>query len=131
MLPHEKMALIAELSAKENTIMVGDGINDAPSLAKATVGISLSNASEVAVQAAQVILIHENELTLLPKAISISKTTYQTIKQNLFWAFFYNVLAIPLAAAGYLSPMIGALSMAFSDIIVIGNSLRLNFRNIK
>ena len=129
-LPAQKSQLIRQLSEEQATAMIGDGINDAPALALATVGISISNASDVAIQSSQVIIIDRNRLSVLVKAINVSKLTYQTIKQNLFWAFFYNVIAIPVAAAGFLNPMIGALSMAFSDVMVIGNSLRLKTRNI-
>lgn len=129
-LPSQKLKLISEFSEEAPTAMVGDGINDAPALAKASIGISLGNATQVAIQSAQVILLQQDELGILLKALTIGKKTYQTIKQNLFWAFFYNVIAIPIAAAGYLSPMIGALSMAFSDLVVIGNSIRLRFRKM-
>lgn len=129
-MPAEKLSLIKDFAKEAPTAMVGDGINDAPSLARATVGISLSNATQAAIQSAQVILLQQKDLGALLFALDISTKTYSTIKQNLFWAFFYNVLAIPIAAAGFLSPMIGALSMAFSDVIVIGNSLRLNIRKI-
>lgn len=129
-LPMEKSKVISEHMKTGPTAMFGDGINDAPSLAIANVGISISNASDVAIQSSQVILLDKNDLSILLKAITISRLTYSTIKQNLFWAFFYNTIAIPFAAFGFLSPMIGALSMAFSDVIVIGNSLRLKTRKI-
>ena len=109
--------------------MIGDGINDAPSLSRAHIGISVSDGSQIAIQSAQVILLNGN-LNLLVQALKTSKATLSTIKQNLFWAFFYNVVAIPLAAFGYLSPMIAAFSMAFSDVIVIGNSIWLRFKKI-
>ncbi|MFZ7145278.1 MAG: heavy metal translocating P-type ATPase [Bacteroidota bacterium] len=129
-LPMEKSKVISEYKKTGPTAMFGDGINDAPSLAIANVGISISNASDVAIQSSQVILLDKNDLSILLKTITISRLTYSTIKQNLFWAFFYNTIAIPFAAFGFLSPMIGALSMAFSDVIVIGNSLRLKTRKI-
>ncbi len=128
-LPAEKLQIVERLNKSKPTAMIGDGINDAPALAKATIGISLSNASQVAMQSAQVILLNGN-LNRLKKAISISKATLQTIKQNLFWAFAYNIIAIPVAALGYLHPMWGVLFMAMSDIVVIGNSIRLKFRKI-
>ena len=129
--PEEKLEILAKLVDENPTAMVGDGINDSPALAQATVGISISNASEAAIQSAQVVLLDKQDMRVLLKAIHISELTFSTIKQNLFWAFFYNIIAIPIAAAGYLSPMIGALSMAFSDVIVIGNSLRLRTRRIR
>jgi P-type Cu+ transporter len=128
--PEAKMEIIKKLSELNLTGMVGDGINDAPALALSSVGISLGNATQVAIQSSQVILMNEKELAPLIRAVKIGKHTLLTIKQNLFWAFFYNVLAIPVAAAGFLNPMIAALSMAFSDVIVIGNSLRLRIKKI-
>jgi P-type Cu+ transporter len=129
-LPSEKLQILEKL-AKENPIaMVGDGINDAPALSKADVGISLSNATDIAIQSAQVVLLSHNDFEILLKAFRIGLLTFKTIKQNLFWAFFYNVIAIPVAAVGLLSPTIAAFSMAFSDVIVIGNSLRLRTKKI-
>jgi Cu+-exporting ATPase len=128
-LPSEKLQIIEKLSKTAPTAMVGDGINDAPALAKATIGISLSNASQAAIQSAQIVLLNGN-LNHLPTAIAISKHTVLTIKQNLFWAFAYNVVAIPIAAMGFLNPMWGALFMAMSDVVVIGNSIRLKSKRI-
>lgn len=128
--PIEKLEIIENLQKKNQTAMVGDGINDAPALAKAGIGVSLGDATQVAIQTAQIVLLNKSDLTQLIEAYSISKHSLLTIKQNLFWAFFYNVVAIPIAAIGLLSPMIGALSMAFSDVIVIGNSIRLKTKKI-
>ncbi len=128
--PDEKLDIIAKLNQEMPTAMVGDGINDAPALAKATVGISLSNATEVAIDSSQVILLNGN-LSYLAEAIKVSKATVSTIKQNLFWAFAYNIVAIPIAMLGFLNPMVAALSMAFSDVVVVGNSIRLKYRKLK
>lgn len=128
-LPEEKLKIIEEFTKASDTAMVGDGINDAPALAKATVGISLSNATQVAIKSAQIVLLKGN-LNLLPKAWAISSITLTTIKQNLFWAFFYNIIAIPVAATGLLNPMIAAASMAFSDVFVVVNSLRLRSKKL-
>ncbi len=129
-LPQQKLNKIAQLSSTKHTAMVGDGINDAPALSKASVAVSFTNASEIAKQSAQLIILQNNFLSLKYAHI-ISTQTYRTIKQNLFWAFFYNIIAIPFAAAGFLSPMLAALSMAFSDVVVIGNSIRLRFTKLK
>lgn len=129
--PEEKLEIVKALSAHTRVAMVGDGINDSPALNLADVGISMSDASEVAQNSAQVILLGKGSLMSLPEAVKLSRLTLRTIHQNLFWAFFYNVIAIPVAAAGFLNPMVAAFSMAFSDVVVIGNSILLQFRRIR
>ena len=128
-LPQEKLAIIQQYKNKAKTVMVGDGINDAPALTLADVGISLSNASQIAIQSAQVILL-TSDLRDIKFLINVCRQTLITIKQNLFWAFFYNLIAIPVAAFGFLNPMVGAMAMALSDVIVIGNSIRLKYKKI-
>ena len=128
-LPEDKIEKIKQFSKENTTTMFGDGINDAPALTKAHVGVSYSKASEVAVKSASIVLLNHN-LEMVQKAYQICTHTYLTIKQNLFWAFAYNILAIPLASMGYLNPIFAALTMAFSDIVVIVNSIRLKYKNI-
>jgi Cu+-exporting ATPase len=123
------MNKIEALSAGAPTAMVGDGINDAPALAKATIGISLSEASQLALQSAQVVLMSHG-IKKLPLAMGLGRHTYTTIRQNLFWAFFYNIIAIPVAAFGYLTPAFGALVMGFSDVVLAINSVRLFVKKV-
>jgi Cu+-exporting ATPase len=127
--PEQKLETIAALSAASPTVMVGDGINDAPALAKATIGVSMSEASQVAMQSAQVVLMSHG-LDKLPAALGLGRHTYLTIKQNLFWAFFYNIIAIPVAALGFLSPTFGALVMGLSDVVLAANSVRLFVKKV-
>ena len=127
--PEQKLNKIAELTAQQPTAMVGDGINDAPALAKATIGISMNDASQIAVQTAQVVLMNKG-LKNLPSALGLGKHTYITIKQNLFWAFAYNIVAIPVAALGLLTPTFGALVMGLSDVVLAINSVRLFTKKI-
>lgn len=129
--PAEKLEIIKGYTAKNSTAMVGDGVNDAPALSAAHVGISISGATSAALSSASIVLSNKENLAQLALAHKIARHTLVTIKQNLFWAFFYNVIAIPIAAVGLLSPMIAAGAMAFSDIIVIGNSIRLKSKKLK
>jgi len=127
--PEQKLARIAAFHAEAPTAMVGDGINDAPALAKATIGISMSDASHIAMQTADVVLMNHG-LENLPMALSLGRKTYDTIRQNLFWAFFYNIIAIPIAAFGLLTPGLAALAMGLSDVVLLINSVRLFVRKL-
>lgn len=127
-LPTDKTKFIEERSKTSKVTMVGDGINDAAALSLSNVGIAMGTGAVIAMETSDIVLINERHLSSLKEAFRISELTISTIKQNLFWAFFYNVIAIPIAAFGFLSPMIASLSMAFSDVIVIGNSLRLKIK---
>ena len=127
--PQQKLEMITDLVKTQPTVMVGDGINDAPALAKATISISISQASQLAIKSATVVLMNTG-LKNLPMAMLLGKHTYGTVKSNLFWAFLYNIIAIPIAAVGLLTPMAGALVMGLSDVVLAANSLYLNFKKL-
>jgi Cu+-exporting ATPase len=129
-LPVQKVEVIQRLQQSGKVAMTGDGVNDAAALAVADVGIAVSNGTQITMQTAEVVLVGKKDLRSLTGAHQLAVETLRTIRQNLFWALIYNVIAIPLAAAGYLSPMIASLSMAFSDVVVIGNSLRLHVKKL-
>lgn len=123
--PEGKLKVVEDLRAKGNRVaFVGDGINDAPALKGADLGIALMNATDVAREEADIVLL-KRELQGIPEALTLAQATLRTIKQNLFWAFFYNALGVPLAALGFLSPIVSALAMGLSDLVVVGNALRL------
>jgi Cu+-exporting ATPase len=123
--PEQKADFLKKLQAGgERVAFVGDGINDAPALTQADLGIAVSRASDVAREAADIILL-KSDIQAVPEALGLARATLRTIRQNLFWAFFYNAAAVPLAALGFISPILCAVAMGASDLIVIGNALRL------
>ena len=123
--PEQKADFVKQLQQRgERVAFVGDGINDAPALTQADLGIAVSRASDVAREAADIILLN-SEIEAVPEALGLAQATLRTIKQNLFWAFFYNAVGVPLAALGFMSPVLCAAAMGCSDLLVIGNALRL------
>lgn len=136
LLPQDKEKIVREFKAKGKVCMVGDGINDAPALTSADCGMAIGNGTDVAIDAADIVLM-KNKLSDVVRAIRLSRQTLKNIHENLFWAFFYNIMLIPLAAGAYhhllgidMSPMLGAASMSLSSFCVVTNALRLNLFNI-
>jgi Cu+-exporting ATPase len=124
-LPAEKAAVIRDLQARGNRVaMVGDGMNDGPALAAADLGMAIGTGTDVAISAADLILLRA-DLRVVPAAIKLARASLKTIKRNLAWAFGYNVAAVPLAALGFLNPIIAAAAMTMSSVLVVANSLRL------
>jgi Cu+-exporting ATPase len=122
--PEKKADFIRQLQQRERVAFVGDGINDAPALQQAHLGIAVAKASDIARESADMVLLR-SEIEAIPESLGLARATLRTIKQNLFWAFFYNAAGIPLAALGFMSPVLCAAAMGLSDLVVIGNALRL------
>jgi Cu+-exporting ATPase len=131
LLPDEKVDIVTDLQEEGHTVaMVGDGINDAPSLERADVGLALGTGTDIAIEAADMTLVH-GDLTAVVKAVRLSRSTFRKIRQNLFWAYFYNTVAIPVAFLGMLHPIIAEAAMALSSISVVGNANRLRKVDIR
>tara|TARA_B100000686_G_C16622843_1_gene880200 strand:- start:589 stop:1077 length:489 start_codon:yes stop_codon:yes gene_type:complete len=124
-MPHEKAKRIMEIQDRGEVVaMVGDGINDAPALAQADLGISLASGSDISIENSDITLLSD-DLRIVPDTLRLAHRVLSTIKQNLFWAFAYNIVLIPLAIGGMLNPIIAAVTMTVSSLLVVCNSLRL------
>jgi len=130
-MPSDKLRIVNDIRKGNRTVgFAGDGINDAPALAAADVGFAMGNGTDIAMESGDVVLLGSS-ISLLPYAIKLSRATMKKIKQNLFWAFFYNCIGIPLAAFGLLTPIIAGAAMAFSSVSVVSNSLMLKRVSLK
>ena len=126
--PKDKLEFINELHRNDNVVvMVGDGVNDILALGKSDIGISMGSGSDIAVQVSDIVLLNDT-LISLDDAFKISHTTFNLIKQNFALSFLYNAITIPLAMAGFIIPLIAALSMSASSLLVVGNSLRIKYK---
>ena len=128
-MPHEKVDFIKNCQLNGNIVaMVGDGINDAPALIAADVGIAVAKGTDIAMESADIVLIRDN-LNLVTESIVFAKRIFTTIKQNLFWAFGYNIIVLPTAFFGFLHPIFSAAAMTLSSLCVVANSLQLQKRD--